>query len=308
MIGARFRMTNPVSAVSTQVQPLIRAFYDPRSCTISYIVADPVSREAAIIDPVLDYVPASASLFTDSVERLLTCMRSERLHLRWILETHVHADHLSGAQALKRELGGQVAGGEGIRGVQLRLSRMFGLAEVDWSRGGGFDRLLADRETLPLGRMEIEVMSTPGHTPACVSYRVEDAVFVGDTLMMPDLGTGRADLPGGDARALYRSIRRLLALSAQTRLFLCHDYGLPGRQPAWETTVAAQRTANTLAAEGIDEEAFIALRQSRDAQLDVPNCILPALQVNIRAGHLPEPGDNGISYLKIPINRLSRGG
>lgn len=283
----------------------IQVFHDPASGTISYIVADRQSAQAAVIDPVLDFDPASCRIESRSVHQLVAVLRRQQLGLRWILETHAHADHLSGAQALKRELGGELAIGENIRLVQQRFARLFDIDVPCREDNGGFDRLLADRERLPLGAHEIEVLATPGHTPACVSYRIDDAVFVGDTLFMPDVGTARADFPGGDARQLYRSIHRLLALPGDTRLFMCHDYGAPGRAAAWQTTVAQEKAVNPLVGDGIDEASFVVSRQQCDAQLSVPVRMLAALQVNIRAGQLPAPSRNGISYLKLPINALS---
>lgn len=282
----------------------IESFYDAASGTVTYVVSDPDSGEAAVIDPVLDFDTESGRVGHASVLKLVDFMRGKDLWLRWILETHAHADHLTGAQALKQRLGGEVAIGQNIRQVQRRFGKLFDMPSSTWDDDGGFDRLLADRERLPLGEREIEVIATPGHTPACVSYRIEDAVFVGDTLFMPDVGTARADFPGGDARQLYRSIYRLLALPADTRLFMCHDYGLDSRAPAWQTTVGEEKAGNPMVGEGISEEAFVALRERRDATLRAPARILPSLQVNIRAGHLPPPADNGIRYLKLPLNGL----
>lgn len=286
----------------------IEPFYDTASGTVTYVVSDQDSGEAVVIDPVLDFDPDSGRVHNASVQKLVDYLRGKDLRLRWILETHAHADHLSGAQALKHEMGGEVAIGANIRQVQDRFGKLFDMAEDSWEGDGGFDRLLSDCERLALGEHEIEVMFTPGHTPACASYRIDDAVFVGDTLFMPDAGTARADFPGGDARQLYRSIHRLLALPADTRLFMCHDYGLESRGPAWQTTVAEELARNTMIGSGISEEAFVAMREARDATLRAPARILPSLQVNIRAGHLPPPHENGMSYLSIPINALGGGG
>lgn len=285
----------------------IEAFYDAASGTVTYVVADRPSGQAVVIDPVLDFDPDSGRVHSSSVQTLVAYLREHKLSLRWILETHAHADHLSGAQALKHEMGGDVAIGANIRQVQDRFGKLFDMSEDNWAHDGGFDRLLSDCERLPLGEHDIEVLFTPGHTPACVSYRIDDAVFVGDTLFMPDAGTARADFPGGDARQLYRSIHRLLALPPDTRLFMCHDYGLESRGPAWQTTVAEELERNTMIGDGISEEAFVAMREARDATLRAPARILPSLQVNIRAGQLPPPHANGMSYLSIPINALGGG-
>lgn len=285
----------------------IEPFYDNASGTVTYVVYDPDSAEAVVIDPVLDFDPDAGRVHKASVHKLVSFLSDKQLKLRWILETHAHADHLSGAQALKHELGGEVAIGANIRQVQERFGKLFDMPEDGWDNDGGFDRLLSDCERLPLGRYEIEVLFTPGHTPACASYRIDDAVFVGDTLFMPDAGTARADFPGGDARQLYRSIHRVLALPPQTRLFMCHDYGLESRGPAWQTTVAEELASNPMIGNGISEDEFVAKREARDATLRAPARILPSLQVNIRAGHLPQPHANGVSYLSIPINVLGGG-
>jgi glyoxylase-like metal-dependent hydrolase (beta-lactamase superfamily II) len=228
-----------------------------------------------------------------------------QLQVEWILETHAHADHLSAAQWLKARVGGRVAIGEHICAVQRHFADLFHLEPDFPVDGRQFDRLLKEGDCLAVGNLKMEVLHTPGHTPACVSYRIDDAVFVGDTMFMPDYGTARTDFPGGDATTLYRSIHRLLALPEQTRLFLCHDYQPGGRAPAWETTVADQRAHNLLVHDGVSEAGFVAERTARDRKLSAPTLILPSLQVNIRAGHLPEPEDNGVRYLKIPLNRIT---
>ena len=280
----------------------IRAFFDESTNTVTYLVADPLARQAAIIDPVLDYDHRSGEAQTDSADRVLDAARQAGWTVAWILETHAHADHLSAAPHIKRRTGAPVVIGEHIRQVQAIFRPVFNLCGASGG-DGEFDRLLRDGETLPLGNLAIHVLHTPGHTPACVSYRVEDAVFVGDTLFMPDYGTARADFPGGSARTLYRSIRRLLALPPQTRLFMCHDYKAPGRDDyAWETTVAQERAGNVHIRDGIGEDDFVALRERRDATLAAPTLLLPSIQVNIQAGCLPAVESNGVRYLKIPLS------
>lgn len=285
--------------------PIVTAFFDERSNTVSYVVADPETRRAAVIDPVLGYDPASGRTDAAGVGGIVAHVRARGLFVDWILETHAHADHLSGAQVLKAELGGTVALGAGIVAVQASFAALFNLGDGFATDGSQFDRLLADGERLKLGALEIEVLHTPGHTPACASYLAGDAVFVGDTLFMPDSGTARCDFPGGDAARLHRSIGRILALPDATRLFVCHDYGAGGaRAIAWETTVGEERARNIHVGGGTGEDDFIRMRRARDETLAVPALILPALQVNIRAGHLPPPEDNGTRYLKIPLDRL----
>ena len=279
----------------------IEAFFDEATFTVTYLLADPASRRAAIVDPVRDYDPKSGRLSTASADRLLARLAERGLTLDWILETHAHADHLTAAPYLRAKTGAKVAIGEHIRAVQQIFRDVFNAPDVS-TDGREFDRLLRDGDRLALGGREIEVMHLPGHTPADVAYRVDDAVFVGDTIFMPDFGTARCDFPGGDAATLYRSIRRLLSLPPQTRLFMCHDYKAPGRDRyAWETTVAEQRRANIHVHDGIDEAAFVALRRGRDATLAAPVLLLPSVQVNIRAGNLPPAEANGTSYLKIPL-------
>lgn len=277
----------------------IQAFHDPATGTVSYVVHDPSTRQAAIIDPVLDYDAAAGRTSTRSADALLAHLRSHDLSLQWILETHAHADHLSSAPYLKQQAGGLIAIGEHIRTVQATFGRFYNQPVQD----DGFDRLLRDGETLQLGSLRVTALLVPGHTPADLAYQVEDAVFVGDTLFMPDLGSARADFPGGDAAQLYRSVQRLLALPPSTRLFVCHDYP-QGREARWETTVAEQRAANIHMHDGTSEAAFVAMRRARDATLGAPALILPSLQVNIRAGQLPPAESNGVRYLRIPINAL----
>ena len=282
----------------------IRAFFDEATTTITYLAADPATRQAAVIDPVLDYDHRSGKAQTTSADRVLDAARQAGWNIAWILETHAHADHLSAAPYVKRHTGAPIAIGEHIREVQAIFRPVFNLQDdARADEDSGFDRLLRDGESLPLGNLSVRVLHTPGHTPACVSYQIEDAVFVGDTLFMPDYGTARADFPGGDARTLYRSIRRLLALPPQTRLFMCHDYKAPGRDGyAWETTVAEERAGNVHVHDGVSEEEFVAMRQRRDATLAAPTLLLPSIQVNIRAGRLPTAESNGVRYLKIPIS------
>jgi glyoxylase-like metal-dependent hydrolase (beta-lactamase superfamily II) len=280
------------------MNPQVQAFFDPATWTVTYVVHDGTA--AAIIDSVLDYDPRSGRTATRSAERVIEFVRSRGLALQWILETHAHADHLSAAPYLRAQLGGRIAIGGRIREVQAIFREVFNLEK----ELPAFDHLFADGERFAIGALEAEAIHVPGHTPADMAYRIGDAVFVGDTLFMPDVGTARADFPGGDARTLYRSIRRLLALPGATRLFVCHDYPPAGRAPKWETTVAEQRTANIHVRDGVSEGEFVAMRTARDRTLEMPTLILPSIQVNIRAGELPLPEDNGRSYLKIPLNAL----
>ena len=279
----------------------IDAFFDEPTFTVTYIVSDPDTGRAAVIDPVRDYDPKSGRLATASADRLLARLAERGLALDWILETHAHADHLTAAPYLREKTGARVAIGEHIRDVQKIFRTVFNAPDVS-EDGREFDRLVRDGDRLPLGGLAVEVMHLPGHTPADVAYRIEDAVFVGDTIFMPDYGTARTDFPGGDAATLYRSIRRLLSLPGETRLFMCHDYKAPGRDRyAWETTVAEQRKSNIHVHDGVDEAAFVALRRKRDATLAAPVLLLPSVQVNIRAGRLPPAEANGMHYLKIPL-------
>ncbi len=282
----------------------IQAFFDEPTNTVTYLVGDPATREAAIIDPVLDYDHRSGRAGVDAANRILAAAKAAGLKITWILETHAHADHLSAAPYLQHETGARVGIGENIRQVQRIFRPVFNLTDVSGD-GSEFDRLFRDGERLELGSQRVEVMHTPGHTPACVSYRIGDAVFVGDTLFMPDYGTARADFPGGDAATLYQSIKRLLALPADTRLFMCHDYKAAGRDHfAWETTVAEEQASNVHVGRNVSEQEFVAMRRARDATLPAPTLLLPSIQVNVRAGRLPAAESNGLRYLKIPI-RLS---
>jgi glyoxylase-like metal-dependent hydrolase (beta-lactamase superfamily II) len=279
----------------------IRPFFDEATNTVSYLVFDPTTRQGAVIDPVLDWDHRSGEADTRSADRLIEAARQEGVTIALILETHAHADHLTAAPYIKQRCGGQIAIGEHIKDVQRIFRPVFAADDVK-PEGGDFDLLLRDGQRLKLGALEIEVIHTPGHTPACVCYRVGDDVFVGDTLFMHDYGTARADFPGGDARALFRSIKRLLALPPATRLWMCHDYKAPGRDDyAWQSTVAEQRAHNPHVKDGVTEDEFVAFREARDAKLAAPTLLLPSIQVNIRAGRFPEAESNGVRYLKIPV-------
>ncbi|MBS0362569.1 MAG: MBL fold metallo-hydrolase [Proteobacteria bacterium] len=280
--------------------PRIQAFFDTATSTASYLVSDPATRTAAIIDPVLDYEPKAAKISTASADAILAAAADQNLKIAYVLETHAHADHLSAADHIRRRTGAKVAIGAEIVRVQETFAGLFE-TEVK-PAGGDFDLLLKDGQVLTLGDLSVRVMHTPGHTPACVTYLIGDAAFVGDTLFMPDYGTARADFPGGDAAALYRSIHKILKLPPQTRVFVGHDYLPTGRRDfRWETTVAAERAQNVHAHEGVSEADFVALRRARDATLAPPTLILPSLQVNIRAGALPAPSAKGRVFLKLPV-------
>ena len=282
--------------------PGIETFFDDATSTASYLVWDKGTGEAAVIDAVLDFDPVTGKVSTASVERILARARGLGLRIMWALETHAHADHLSAADHIRRKTGAKIGIGARISEVQARFRAMFGAPEAE-TESSVFDRLFKDGETFRIGQVAARVMHTPGHTPACVTYLIADAAFVGDTLFMPDYGTARADFPGGDAATLYRSIRRILALPPETRIFVGHDYLPSGRKaPAWETTVAAERVGNVHVHDGVTEEAFVALRSSRDKTLAAPRLILPSLQVNIRGGALPKPEADGRVYLKTPVS------
>ena len=282
-------------------EPDIRGFFDEPTNTISYLVADPASGKAAIIDPVFDYDQNTGTVDARSVRAILQAATDAGYQVEWVLETHAHADHLSGAPYIKAKTGARIGIGEHIRDVQRIFRPIFNADDLE-TDGSDFDHLFVDGERFTIGALEVEVLYVPGHTPADVAYKVADAVFVGDTLFMPDYGTARADFPGGDARQLYRSIKRLMALPPQTRLFMCHDYKAPGRDAfAWETTVAEERARNVHAKEGVSEDAFVALRNKRDEGLAAPRLLLPSIQVNIRAGKFPPAEANGVRYLTIPV-------
>lgn len=287
------------------MKPHVEAFFDSATYTYSYVVSDPTTGHCAIIDSVLDYDPASGHTSFKSAERLVAYVREQALTVEWLLETHVHADHLSAAQYLKRELGGQLAIGEQITVVQNTFGKLFNVGSEFATDGRQFDRLLKDGERFSVGGIEVHAIHTPGHTPACMTYLIGDAGFVGDTLFMPDYGTARCDFPGGDARKLFQSIQKLFELSDNTRLFMCHDYKTPGRDDYRnETTIAEQRAHNVHVHQGTSEADFVAMRQARDATLGMPTLILPSVQVNMRAGQLPPAEGNGTCYLKIPLNVL----
>ena len=281
------------------VEPL----FDPESCTYSYLVIDLMSRRCAIIDPVLDYDAAAARISYTSADCLIEQVRANGLTLEWVLETHVHADHLSAARYLQGQLGGQIGIGDRIPLVQSTFARLFDAEDGFRVDGSQFDRQFADGETFHIGELAVRVLHTPGHTPACVTYLIEDAAFVGDTLFMPDCGTARCDFPGGNAHQLYRSIGRLFELPGSTRLFMCHDYKSPGREVyCHQTTVDEERAHNIHVGQGIGEVEFVALRTARDKTLNQPRLLLPSVQINMRAGESPVAKANGISYLKIPLN------
>ncbi len=291
------------AAISSQ-KPQVQGFFDPATWTVTYVVHSGPGSACAIIDSVLDYDPKSGRTRHTSADRVVQFVQTQRLSVEWILETHAHADHLSAAPYLKKQLGGKIAIGDQITRVQKVFKNIFNLEPGFQPDGSQFDVLLQDEEVFQIGELSAKVLAVPGHTPACVAYQVGDAVFVGDTLFMPDVGTARCDFPGGDARALYASVRKILALPPQTRLFMCHDYPPTDRPVAFETTVAAQRAGNIHVHDGVSEAEFVALRSQRDATLEMPVLILPAVQINIRAGEMPPKESNGTAYVKIPINAL----
>ena len=287
------------------MQPHVEAFFDPATFTYSYVVSDASTQHCAIIDSVLDYDPASGRTSHSSADRLIDYVKAHKLQVDWLLERHVHADHLSAAPYLQRELGGQLAIGEHITTVQNTFGKLFNAGSEFATDGRQFDHLFKDGDTFAIGSLQARALHTPGHTPACMTYLIGDAGFVGDTLFMPDYGTARCDFPGGDARTLFQSIRKLFALPYDTRLFMCHDYKAPGRDDfRYQTTVAEQRSLNVHVHEGISEADFVAMRSARDATLGMPQLILPSVQVNMRAGQLPPAEDNGTRYLKIPLDVL----
>jgi glyoxylase-like metal-dependent hydrolase (beta-lactamase superfamily II) len=299
-------MVTSILSAGIAMQPTVTPFFHQPTGTWSYVVADPATREAAVIDPVLDYEWRSGRTGTASADAILAHLAAEGLTLRWILETHAHADHLSSAPHLQAKAGGLIAIGMGIRQVQATFKRVFGLGDEFVPDGRQFDRLLADGETVGFGGITGCVLPTPGHTNDSVSYLFGDALFVGDTIFMPDGGSARCDFPGGDPAELYRSIQRLYQLPSETRVFVCHDYSPGGREPRCETTVGVQRESNIHVRADTAEQEFIAMRRARDATLDMPNLILPSVQVNIRAGHLPPPESDGVSYLRVPLNVVGR--
>ena len=292
------------TAPTSTPQPHVHGMFDPATWTVSYVVHNGPGSEAAIIDSVLDYDPKSGRTAHTSADKVIEYVHTHQLKVRWILETHAHADHLSAAPYLRAHLGGQIGIGGNITAVQKVFKGVFNLEPSFKQDGSQFDHLFQEGESIPLGMLSGEVMFVPGHTPACAAYRFGEAVFVGDTLFMPDVGTARADFPGGDARALYASTRKLLSLPPETRLFMCHDYPPSDRPVAFDTTVAEQRAKNIHVHDGVSEDEFVTMRTKRDATLEMPTLILPSVQVNIRAGELPPKEDNGVAYLKIPLNAL----
>jgi glyoxylase-like metal-dependent hydrolase (beta-lactamase superfamily II) len=291
--------------VTAAQRPAVQSFFDEATNTVSHVVRDPATSACAVIDSVLDFDAPSGRTSSRSVDALIDYIKSESFSVQWLLETHAHADHLSAAPYLHEKLGGQMAIGHEILRVQQVFGKLFN-AGSDFARDGSqFDHLFGDGERFQIGTLQAIALHVPGHTPACLAYVIGDAVFPGDTLFMPDYGTARCDFPGGDARQLYRSIRRLTSLPEAARVFLCHDYKAPGRdQYAWETTIGAERSANVHVRDGISEDEFVAMRNRRDASLSMPKLLLPSVQVNMRGGHLPPPEDDGVSYLKLPVNAL----
>ena len=289
---------------ATAPRPLVHGIFDPATWTVTYVVYERAGSTCAIIDPVLDYDPKSGRTSHASADKVIAFVKSQQLTVSWILETHAHADHLSAAPYLKAQLGGKTGIGDHITVVQSVFKGIFNMEPSFHADGSQFDHLFADGEAIPLGGLSTRTWYLPGHTPACVAYQFGDAVFVGDTLFMPDVGTARCDFPGGDAKTLFASVRKILNLPPETRLFMCHDYPPEGRPVAFETTVASQRAGNIHEHDGIDEAQFVAMRTTRDATLEMPVLILPAVQINIRAGELPPKESNGIAYAKIPLNTL----
>jgi glyoxylase-like metal-dependent hydrolase (beta-lactamase superfamily II) len=289
---------------SNVIKPQVHGIFDPATWTVTYVVYEKEGSECAVIDSVLDYDPKSGRTRTNSADKVIAFVREKQLKLTWILETHAHADHLTAAPYLQQHLGGKIAIGDHISKVQQVFKGVFNLEPEFATDGSQFDHLLKDGETVSIGALSVSTMYVPGHTPACVAYQIGDAVFVGDTMFMPDVGTARCDFPGGDAKTLYASARKILSLPDETRLFMCHDYPPNDRPVAFETTVGEQRSKNIHVHDGISETQFVEMRSKRDATLEMPVLILPSVQVNIRAGHLPPSESNGVSYLKIPLNAL----
>ena len=290
--------------MTDRTQPHVKAFFDPATWTVSYVVYDHEGGHCAIVDSVLDYDSKSGHTNTPSADRLIAFVKDKALTVQWILETHAHADHLSAAHYLRKHLGGQIAIGAAITDVQNVFKGIFNLEPEFHPDGSQFDHLFQPGEVFAIGELSAHALPVPGHTPACMAYQVSDAVFVGDTLFMPDVGTARCDFPGGNAHDLYQSVRSLMRLPGDTRLYMCHDYPPDDRAPAWESTVAEQRASNIHIRDGVTEEAFVAMRSKRDAGLAMPNLILPSVQINIRAGAMPPAEVNGRAYLKIPLNVL----
>ncbi len=283
--------------------PTLHAFFDPDTFTVTHVVSDPATRRAAIIDSVLDFDAKSGRTSHTSADKVIDFVKQAGLTVDWLLETHAHADHLSAAPYLKEKLGGKISIGRHICEVQGVFKKIFNAEDMN-TEGADFDHLFEDGESFKIGHIDVRVMHTPGHTPACLTYVIGQDAFVGDTLFMPDYGTARCDFPGGDAATLFRSIQKVLALAPDTRLHMCHDYPPDGRAPMWVSTVAEQREKNIHVHDGVTESEFVTLRNARDKTLSMPTLILPAVQVNVRAGQLPPPEDNGVRYLKIPLNAL----
>jgi glyoxylase-like metal-dependent hydrolase (beta-lactamase superfamily II) len=298
------QMLEPAYPIDATVRPEVKAFFDPETNTLSYVARDPSSKSCAIIDPVMDIDYAAGRLASTCADKIIEFVRANDLEVEWIIETHAHADHLSAAPYLQDKLGGKIGIGENIKVVQEVFGKVFNEG-IEFRRDGSqFDMLFKDGDTYEVGSLTGFAMHTPGHTPACMTHVLGDAAFVGDTLFMPDGGTARADFPGGDARQLYRSIKKVLSLPPETRLFMCHDYGPNGRDIRWETTVAEERTSNIHVRDGVTEDEFTEMRTARDKTLGMPKLIIPSIQVNIRAGHLPEPQPDGKTFLKVPIEGL----
>lgn len=284
--------------------PVVKAFFDTDSNTISYVVSDPATAKAAIIDSVLDFDYASGTISYDHADDIIAYIKAEALETEWLIETHVHADHLSAAPYLQGKLGGKIGISEKITEIQTIFGKVFNAGTQFERDGSQFDRLFSDGDDYTIGTLHARVIATPGHTPACMAHIIGDAIFVGDTMFMPDGGTARADFPGGDARTLYQSIKKLLALPPETRMFICHDYGPNGRDIKWQTSVAQQRQNNIHVRDGISEDDFVEMREKRDATLNMPRLIMPSIQVNMRAGYFPEAENNGETYIKVPIQGL----
>ncbi|NLY65338.1 MAG: MBL fold metallo-hydrolase [Alcaligenaceae bacterium] len=296
-------MTNVnLNQAEQSINPIVTAFFDAQTNTYSYIVQDPLSNACAVIDPVLDFDSPSGTASYEGADIIINTIRQKKLQLEWIIETHAHADHLSSAPYIKQALGGKIAIGEKINLVQNTFGQLFNESPAFARDGSQFDHLFKNNETYQIGKLTAKAIETPGHTPACMTHIIGNAVFVGDTIFMPDGGTARADFPGGDAATLYQSIHKVLSLPEDYRIFVCHDYGPNNRDFAYETTVAQQKKHNIHVKDGVSQEEFVAKREARDKTLGMPRLILPSLQVNIRAGNMPEPEDNGTVYLKLPVN------
>ena len=297
-------MNNIPHHVDLTVEPKVKAFFDEATNTVSYVVQDPASKSCAVIDSVMDIDYAAGRISYKSADKIIQYVEENGLHVEWLIETHAHADHLSAAPYIQRKIGGKIGIGENIRIVQDVFGKIFNEGTEFQRDGSQFDRLFKDGDTYKIGNLQAFAMHTPGHTPACMTHVIGNAAFVGDTLFMPDGGTARADFPGGDARVLYRSIKRVLELPDRMRLFMCHDYAPGGREIKWETTIAEEKATNIHVREGVTEDEFVKMRTERDASLELPKLIIPSIQVNIRGGQLPDPDESGKRYLKVPINEL----